>query len=137
MTDFNFDDYLTEDEKKDIAKQAFMDVCRKKSRKDFERIVTNSAYSVVWEAVDRCFDEDVEKFLRDKVLSILDDLSEFNIFRTPNAWDRAANAPYTVLCEQVKANKDLLDDKIKSAIGNLTKKDMKEVAMKLVEQKMM
>ena len=137
MNTINLEDYLSEDDKVAIAKDAFREHCTKMVQKDFERIITNSAYHVIWEAVAEQFDGDLEETLKSKVYDIINDMSGFNVFRTPNAWDRTANTPFETLCNSVKDNKDLLDVKVKQSIGNLTKKDMKDVALKLVEQKML
>jgi transcription termination factor NusB len=137
MNTINLEDYLSEDDKIAIAKDAFREHCAKMVQKDFERIITNSAYHVIWEAVAEQFDGDLEETLKSNVYDIINDMSAFTVFRTHNAWNRTANTPFETLCNSVKANKDLLDAKVKQAIGNLTKKDMKDVALKLVEQKVL
>ena len=48
----DFSKYLTEDEMREIAEQEFREVVRNKANKDLERIINNSAYSVVWKSVD-------------------------------------------------------------------------------------
>jgi len=137
MADINIDNYLTEEEKVEIAREAFREHCVKRSQQDFERIITNSAYHVIWEAVEESFDGDLEEVLKKKVYQIIEDMDNFNVFRTPNVWDRIPNTPFHILLETVKDNKDLIDTKVKQAVGSLTKKDMKEVALKLIEQKML
>ena len=137
MTGINIDDYLTEEEKVEIAREVFREQCVKRSQQDFERLITNSAYHVIWGAVEESFDGDLEEVLKKKVYQVIEDMDNFTVFRTPNAWDRMPNTPFQILFETVKDNKDLIDTKVKQAVGNLTKKDMKEVALKLVEQKML
>jgi hypothetical protein len=126
----NIDDYLSEEEKHRIAKEVFTEQCRKRSADDFERIITNSAYHVVWDSMDEFCDESVIEKLRNKVRSIIDTLSVFSIFREPNAWDRKENTPYSVLLDSVRENKPLLDDKVKAAMSKLSTKDAKQIAIK-------
>lgn len=126
MTTINILDYLSEEEMTEIARDEFRARLRSNSQNDIERIACNAAYNVIWQAVDEVYDSEVEEILKAKVLEILSDMSNFNVFAKPNAWDRAENAPYTTLCNVVK-----------DSIGMLTKRDMKDVAMELVKGKML
>ena len=137
MNTINITDYLSEEEMKEIAIEEFRARLRGNSQQDIERIASNAAYKVIWKAIDEIYDGEVDKVLKDKVIEILSDLSTFNVFAKPNAWDRAENAPYTTLCDVVKEHRGELDEKVKQSISQLTKKDMKDVAMKLVESKML
>ena len=60
----DFSKYLTEDEMRDIAEQEFRDMVRNKSSKDLERIISNSAYQVVWKAVDESLDNEAINILK-------------------------------------------------------------------------
>ena len=122
------EDYISEDEKYQIAKDIFTEQCRLRSKEDFERIINNSAYSVVWQAVDECFDEDAQQMLRDKVVAIIDRMTYFNVFSVPNAWDRQENMAYGVLMQSVRDNKDKIDAMIEFGVDNLTRKQKAEIA---------
>jgi hypothetical protein len=129
----NIDDYLSEEEKHRIAKEVFTEQCRKRSADDFERIITNSAYHVVWDSMDEFCDKSVMAKLRNKVRSIIDDLTAFNIFRQPDAWHGRENTPYAVLLESVRENTPLLNEKVKAAMSKLSTKDAKQIAIKAFE----
>lgn len=129
----NFEDYLSDSEMQDIIREEFRNIARQKAKDDFERILSNIAYNMVWDAVEECFDENAKEYLKEKVKSIISNMTDFEVFRTPNAWGRPANSPYETLCNAVKENKELLDEKVKESIANLTKKDMKKVAMLMLE----
>ena len=55
--DFKVEDYLSEEEMIQIAKDAFREQCMKRSAADFERIITNSAHHVVWDSMDEFCDK--------------------------------------------------------------------------------
>jgi hypothetical protein len=129
----NIDDYLSEEEKHSIAKEVFIEQCRKRSADDFERIITNSAYHVVWDSMDEFCDKSVMAKLRNKVRNIIDGLTEFTVFRQPDAWHKRENTPYSVLLESVRENKPLLDQKVKAAMSKLSTKDAKQIAIKAFE----
>ena len=130
----NLEDYLSDEEKKEIARAAFMDECRKKSANDFERIITNSAYNVVWESMDEFCDKSVIAKLKNKVRSIIEDLSEFNVFRKPDAWGRDANGPYEILVKCVQENKPLLSQKVQKAINQMPNKEMRPVVIEAMKR---
>ena len=135
--EINVLDYLSDEEIKDIIKDEIRSRIREFSENDIERIVCNTAYKVVWQAVDDVYDNNTQEMLRDKVVEQINEFSNFNLFRVPDAWQNTANAPYTTLCDVVKDNKELLDMKVKEGVSKLTKTDMKNVALELVKQKML
>ena len=128
----NVSDYLTEDEKKQIAIDCFRAECVKRSSADFERIITNSAYDVVWRQMDEFCDKSVIAKLKDKVRSIIEDLTVFDIFRKPDAWGREANTPYKVIVDCVMENKSLVNAKVEKAISQLPNKDMRPIVIEAV-----
>ena len=123
------EDYLTEEEKRQIAIEVFTEQCRKRTAEDFERIITNSAYHAVWAAVDEFLDGNATDMLREKVVNVINDLSFFAVFAKPNAWDRVENQAYGVLMDSVRQNKQALDAAIEFGINNLTRKQKADLAM--------
>jgi len=130
----NIDNYLSEEEKKQIAIDVFRDACRQRSVADFERIVTNSAYEVVWKSMDEFCDKSVVAKLKNKIRSIIGDLTEFDIFKKPGAWDREANGPYEILVQCVKENKPLISEKVEKAIHQLTNKEMRPLVIEAMKK---
>lgn len=126
--DINIDDYITEEEKRQIAIDTFTAQCRKHTDEDFERIISNSAYAVVWKAVDECLDDKATEILREKVVGLIKDMTIFQVFSKPNAWDRVENQAYGVLMDSVRKNKPLLDNAIEFGVNNLTRKQKADLA---------
>ena len=135
--EINVSDYLSDEEIKDVIKDEIRSRIRQFSKNDIERIISNSAYEVVWKAVDNVYDDNTQEILRNKVVEQIRGFSNFNLFRVPDAWQKTANMPYTTLCDVVKDNRDLLDLKVKESVSKLTKADMKNVALELVKQRML
>lgn len=131
----DFSKYLTEDEMKDIAEQEFRDVIRRKSNKDLERIISNSSYQVVWKAVDESMDNEAINILKQKVVDIIGDMSEFTVFSKPNAWDRKENMAYEILVQTVRDNSNVLDIKIKDQINTLSKTQISKIVAEVMKEK--
>ena len=66
----NVDDYLSESDKRRIVTDAFSAAAAAHAQKDFERIISNSAYYLVGEIVDQHFDGSMVATLKDKAISV-------------------------------------------------------------------
>ena len=128
------DDYLTEEEKKQIAIDVFRDACRQRTAADFERIITNSAHDVVWKTMDEFCDKSVIASLKNKIRSIIGDLTAFNVFRKPDALGRDANGPYEILVQCVQENKPLISEKVEKAIHQLPNKEMRPLVIEAMKR---
>lgn len=124
----NIESYITQEEMKEIAVQEFRGRIRELSQSDLERVVNNSAYQVVWSAVDECMDDKAKGILKEKVLNIINDMTFFNVFSKPNAWDRQDQQAYGVIMQTIKDNKDLIDKTVKEGLSGLTKKQKTDIS---------
>ena len=129
----NIDDYVSEDEKKQIAIEVFREECKKQSSEDFERIVNNSAYHVVWKSVEECFEVNTIDMLREKVVAIINKMTFSHVFAIPNAWDRKANMPYQEIVNCVREYRPLLNEKIEKAMHNMPNKEMRPVVIEAMK----
>lgn len=116
--EINVQDYLSEDEMKEIAKDVWADQCRHKLEKDKERIISNEAYSCVFKMVDEVFGENLNQILTEKIVEIIKDMSSFSVFRVKNAWDRDESVAQKVMCQVVEENKHILKDTVVAQMLN-------------------
>lgn len=133
--DMDFSKYLTEDEMREIAEQEFRSVIRNKANKDLERIINNSAYSVIWKAVDESLNNEAINILKQKVVDIINNMSEFTVFSKPNAWDRQENTAYGILMQTVRDNSNVLDIKVKDQINALSKTQISKIVTEVMKEK--
>lgn len=117
------ENYLTENEKHDIARQVFKDLCAAKFSKDFERIISNAAYDCASKIVEDSIGESMNEMIADKAKVIIDELKAFTVFKKPDVWDRDSSKAYKVLMDCVYEERDLIKEKVNKAIQNLSKKD--------------
>lgn len=129
-------DYLSDEDIQQIARTEAVALVRSKLReeKDVERIITNGAYQIVWEKVGELFDTKLETMLTEKVSQIVEGLSEFSVFKKPDAWDRGTNKPYDVLQEAVLKNKSVIEEKVKDIIDTAPTKVFNEALQLGIKQ---
>ena len=125
--EINFSDYLTEEEQKEIVKECFKDQCKEsfKNEKNLQRIIFNQAYNIVWKMVDEVFDNSLENLLKEKVKIIIEGLSEFTIFKKPDAWDREPNNAYNFLQKCIEENFSRIKQIVDENIDKETLKELK------------
>lgn len=93
----NIDDYLSEDEKRSIARDSFRAACATKSKEDFERILSNAGYALVQKEVDAAFDGGMAEAVKAQALKVIERMSDFTVFKKPDAWDREASKGFVHL----------------------------------------
>ncbi len=119
--------YLTEDQMREIAVEEWRKMCREACNGNAERIIENIAYGAVTKLVAEALGDNANDLIRDKAVEIIGKLSEFTVFRRPDAWDRGPTPAFTVLMDAVKDNTDLVNKKVREAIHQLTKRDAIEI----------
>lgn len=122
------DDLLTENERKEIAREAFKEACivKFKDESEVKRIISNSSYDIVYNLVDKQFDLKLETILKDKVHEIVTNLTTFNIFKRPDAWSQETNCGYQILNRAINDNKELIYNIVKDNIPDNVVKSIKE-----------
>lgn len=128
--------YISEDEIKQMVHDEIRESIQRKIKEDIDRIIVNSAYEAVWNAVDENFDMNSQQVLKDKIINIINDMTSFNVFKSPNAWEREINMPYGLLMQTVKNNTDLIEEKVKSEISNLSKTAINQIAKEVMKEKL-
>lgn len=130
--EINIDDYITEEEKKLIAKEAFKEACwlKFKNENEVQRIIENSAYGIVYKMVDETFDKNLTTVLTDKVQHLILNMQQYNLFRKPDVWSREPNSAYQILERALLDNKELIESQVKEHLPEATmqaiKLDLKE-----------
>lgn len=123
MSDFKFEEYLSQDEMKDIAKEAFRSKCEESLEKDFDRVLGNIAYDVIWKASDDVLNGELHTRLQERVHKVIDNLTEFAVFKSPDSWGRDSNSAYKLLQDVVVESKPLIEDRVKTIINSFDGSD--------------
>ena len=106
------EDYLSKEEITEMIRYRLDDVIRK----DSERILSNTAYGVVFEAVDKALDGQMQETIKAKVVEIINELSDFNVFRMKDAWGNPETVGTKILNEAIEENRQAIKEKVKEAV---------------------
>lgn len=123
----NVDDYLSESDKRRIVTDAFSAAAAAHAQKDFERIISNSAYYLVGEIVDQHFDGNMVATLKDKAISVINNLSSSTVFSPPNAWDRAASKGFEHMQSALDELKPMIHQRVHDLIARYNSEELRSL----------
>jgi vacuolar-type H+-ATPase subunit H len=109
----NVEDYLSRDEIVDEIRYQI----RRKVDKDAERILSNTAYDVVFEAVNKALDGKMQETIKNKVLVIINELNDFNVFRSADAWGSPQTVGMKVLNEAIEENRPAIKERVRELVN--------------------
>lgn len=92
-------------------------------RKDAERILSNTAYSVVFEAVDKALDNKAKDIIKEKTLDIINNLSDFCLFRRADDWGGKASVGQEIVDKALVDNTATIYKRVESIIAELNIED--------------
>ena len=123
----NVDDYLSESDKRRIVTDAFSAAAAAHAQKDFERIISNSAYYLVGEIVDQHFDGNMVATLKDKAISVINNLSSSTVFSPLNAWDRAASKGFEHMQSALDELKPMIHQRVHDLIARYNSEELRSL----------
>lgn len=123
----NIDDYLSEEEKKELVIQTFKETVKRElldghsdntiqSDSEIQRVIGNITHHIVMKEVQK-YIPDFEEHIKSKVRKVLTekDLS-YEIFKVKNEWDNEESKAITYMNEVINNSKAEFQKKIKDAI---------------------
>lgn len=138
------EDYLSEDEIKDIAKEQIACAIREKFRKesDIERIITNLSYEFLFKAVSDSVGEDAFEKIKGKVAELLEDDSHIRycLWRKKDAWENEESPAITILNKAIEDNRGLIENRVFEMVSNYdfneAKDEIYSVVCNAIEKKL-
>ena len=125
----NIEEILTSDEIKEIAIEQVRLYFRAQTEQDLKRIMSNCGYKLSSMLIDESLvsDENIKvlKCTIDEIFS-KKELIRFNLFRTPEVWDRSETTVHKIFTDAVRENSELIRENAKKAINDLSSKDFKQ-----------
>ncbi len=124
----NVDDYLNDEDKKEIASDAFRRQIEqnlieklkdKKSNYDnYERVISNSIHHFLEEKIDSILDCDTNEMIKENVLKTIkkSDYS-YSLFRTKNAWEKEDSPAQKIVKEAIESHKEVMTEKIHNKLN--------------------
>lgn len=130
-------DYLTDEEIKEIVRDGFKYQINRRldSETEIERILGNLSYELVWQMVDEVIGKSGEKIIKQKVTDIINNLTEFSVFREKNDYSRKENSIGTkILDKAVEDNQHIIIEKIKKYMENIEVEDENYFFDKIIKE---
>ena len=117
--DIKIEDYIDEQEIKEICKDALYQKIREDMRKlNVNDIIANISYAEVAAMVDTYVGEDnfCKKEIPQKVHRAIDELSTYTVFRKADAWERKNSIAYDIMQEECQASRPRIKARIEQII---------------------
>ena len=117
--DIKIEDYLDEQEIKEICKDALYQKIRAYMHKlNVNDIIANISYAEVAAMVDTYVGEDnfCKKEIPQKVHRVIDELSTCTVFRKADAWERKNSIAYDIMQEECRASRPRIKARIEQII---------------------
>lgn len=117
--DIKIEDYLDEQEIKEICKDALYQKIREDMRKlNVNDIIANISYAEVAAMVDTYVGEDnfCKTEIPQKVHRVIDELSTYTVFRKADAWERGNSIAYDIMQEECRASRPRIKARIEQII---------------------
>ena len=117
--DIKIEDYLDEQEIKEICKDALYQKIREDMRElNVNDIIANISYAEVAAMVDTYVGEDnfCKKEIPQKVHRVIDELSTYTVFRKADAWERKNSIAYDIMQEECRASRPRIKARVEQII---------------------
>ncbi len=120
MMEIKIEDYLSEEEIKEICKVALYQKIREDMRElNVNDIIAGISYAEVAAMVDTYVGEDdfCKKEIPEKVHRVIDDLSTYTVFRRADVWERKNSIAYDIMQEECRASRPLIKARVEQIIN--------------------
>lgn len=124
----NIDDFLSEEEKKEIAINTFRDAIKntmfKGDRSDIvkdseiQRIVGNVAHTIVFEEVQKYIPDFKDQIVKKVRKCITEDSLSYQVFRKKDAWEKEQSLAQDYIYQTVREQEQEFKDRIKNEMAN-------------------
>lgn len=114
------EDYLSEEEIKEICKDALYQKIREDMRElNVNDIIAGISYAEVAAMVDTYVGEDdfCKKEIPEKVHRVIDDLSTYTVFRRADVLERKNSIAYDIMQEECRASRPLIKARVEQIIN--------------------
>ena len=120
MMDIKIEDYLSEEEIKEICKDALYQKIREDMRNlNVNDIIANISYAEVAAMVDTYVGEDdfCKREIPNKVRDVIAGMSTFTVFQKADAWGRKNSIAYDIMQEECRASRPLIKARVEQIIN--------------------
>lgn len=134
--EINIKDYMSDEEIKAIIEDEIVRETRRTlcNEKEITRILTNISYYELWKKIEEEI-PNCQEIIKEKTKEKLQEISIFDIFRKRDDFlEYKDSLAQQFLNESVKENKNIIDDKVKTIMNELSLTDIKYDIQSIIEQ---
>ena len=113
------DDYLTEDEIKDIVIDEVRSSVRSRNEENLTRIIKNASHYWFHDIVSEVMGENFNEKIEEQVKEILSKVSSYTIIHDGSYGEKPSKA-YLLIQEYAEKHKSILENRVKEKIENLS-----------------
>lgn len=131
----NIKDYLSDSEIKEIIENEIIEETKKtlRNEKEMTRILTNISYYELWNKIEEEI-PNCQDIIKEKTKENLQTISMFDIFRSKDDFMGYKDSlAQRILNESVKENRNIIDDKVKTIMNELSLTDIKYDIQSILE----
>ena len=130
----NIENYLSEEEIKDICKEGLRNNIKKQfsSEKEIMRIITNLSYYELWEEIEKEV-PNCKNIIKEKTIMQLNNISTYDVIRRKDEFNSSNSVAQEFIENYVKENKEIIENKVKTILNELSKTDIKYEIEEIIE----
>jgi hypothetical protein len=126
----DIEQYLSEDEKKEIASRVFEEKLRTSfSTAEAERVVTNMAYELAERLVTNNINDQFKEAIEAKLPKIIDELGTYTVFSRGDDYGAFRKEPtlaWKTVDDWVKKNNVVIEDRVREIVAGIDKVALRE-----------
>lgn len=125
--DLNVEDYLSEEDKKEIVIDVFRQQVKNQlfkstdgtvqSDSEVQRVIGNITHEIVFTEIQK-YIPDAKKQIKERVRKALAKDLNYEVFRKKDAWDKEESLAITYIKEEVKNNEEVFKARIRELMAN-------------------
>lgn len=133
--EINIENYLSDIEIKNIIIEEFREEIQKSIRRTgVSRFIANLAYQNVFEEINKEA-PNFENEIKEKTKEVIENLTSYSVFRKKDLVDNEDSLAQKYLEQSVENNKDIIENKVKDILNNLSKTDISYEISSIIEDK--
>ena len=121
--EIDIEKYISEEERHQIIRSVYIEKVREAAKEDVTRQLINTAYRIVYKAIDEALPENLEDLLKTKAIECINNVSAHTVFRSGSHWEKESEA-HKLLQKLVSENKQVMNDKIVKLITDMQEYDV-------------
>lgn len=132
----NIEDYLSENEIKEIVEEEFRDRIKELFRKEAAttRIISNLGYYNTFKIIEEVV-PDFKELIKEQTKKQCQNISSYSVFRKKDEFRREDSLAQKYLEEAVEDNKEIINEKVVEILKKLNEQDIANEICGLIEDK--